>query len=1756
MRKFLLAMFSVLLFVCLGAAIACTGGDDSANYYTLVFRQTNGVSYKCDVKSGWEVMEGTTVNFKLVLDNGAIGEPVVYANKNELTANSDNSYSVVITEDTVVRVDGLMAQGRDYNKLVFEKTPGVTFNGLEKELADGTKIKLENGMMVKMNELISFSLVINPKYQGTPVVYANDTELLADVNGIYSLEMRAPTTIRVEGLIKHIDLTYQSGDTRVRYYTGDEDNKNYILSDSAEDKIEGDVIEFKVQASVYYKQTGYTVLANTTILSPEADGYYRVTLSDDTTIKVNGLELEAAFTQRKNGGSGSIIDPFRLSRPIDLYQMALLINGGFYDDGRYYTGYYSLEADIDLEGEQLFIIGDGSTGISVFSGTFYGNGHTISNYYMNDLWIDQEEFNSTYITNVGLFGYVVPTTATIPAIYELNLDNFTITVDASAYPDYDEEADYTLYVGAFAGVAYGLDMIGCSATNGLIDVIAGDYGAYIGGLIGQQVSAYSSEIDIQAYTGVTSSYSDVDVLISTSGENAFAYAAGGITGFLAVGEEHLSAYILNSYSTGNVDGALNVGGIVGYAVAGTSVINCYSTGELTAYSHFDYNANWTGDYAFFKEFYYANAGGIAGRAGFNTVIYNCFSTSEIYAKSEVNVVYERKSAIAAHIEDGDELQDAHSFVSSIYGCPDTIVTEITDSFIRNTMKWDAEDWKIENGMPVINFDSSDKDFTIKFVAVDKGNYGDFGNINDLDVSIRENSNITGYLTMSMWNTVANGIPEFMDGKNGLRSYAYFFDAALTKRVFYSFIPTGDITLYVGYADYTEVAGTYYLGESVSVNSILEIEADGTYTYRNGGLIHQSTYTWDGENLVLLYGYLGDLADLDPQYRDYYLSSLYVFGATLDSGKLFITGGYAQEVEYKWGIAGYDSDGNPVEGWVLEAVNNSFYMFSEKSPLVGILEIEGFEYGSYYDNGTVYKFNGNGTGLRTEGDDTVTPFTYTVNGTSLSIKYDGQEQAVAGTIVNGYIATIGSSSVNPYDGFTGIWERPFAMNESYTFDGKASNGATGEWTYSGYDETVPASGYYTIANGVLSDKEGLFTAKINEDGFLVIDDGSASDVYYMGGSFAGSWYYSYSFGGYSSLTVTVNLTLNGISNKGYGTAKAEYGTGEVYELNYHAVPEKDTYTIYIYSNEYLYASMSYDAENIILTGILDSVEGSRLVAYDSFRGLWVSNNENLPTVQFNGNGFNDLDAELDADGAGSLAVRATAFVNGNSAGRYSINRSTLVGTYTYKNVTYTLKYNEALDIIEASGSDSSQFTLEHRDMWYGRQLEDENGFIYTFEDGRGNLTGGGTLTASNAQTGEKRTYTYYINSDDSIKLEAKAGASYESGTISVKNVSGKSVFMFVTASSEVPLTRHTGFTGEWIIGGESGLLNIGKIYADNTASGSYQFYGENKVNVEFTYNFKDNYLTFDYNGTTIYINALVSSKATELSIGPDNDISGVNNSICISSDRKDEYYGKTYYVYDTKNELDTGSTLVFDGLSSSLFGSGTAVMYDSEGNVTGAYPYSIKVGSVQLIYNYWAYYMTEQMLKPARELTPYELFCVHDGEGNYFIMARPDSLANLTVPEAGSANVTYTFNGVGGVVRHNANGTEETYSYVIILTDNILFKHILQFTDKDGNIYTATLDKSSANSAEWTITRSLADKYFGLVVRDAASDEAYFLFDGAGRVVRLSDVDSVVNYKYGDGETVGNKTTFTFTDGSGVQYTAVLDCTSSNANEWTITLTKK
>ena len=220
--------------------------------------------------------------------------------------------------------------------------------------------------------------------------------------------------------------------------------------------------------------------------------------------------------QFSGSGSGTKEDPYRIFNADQLNQVRNFLGTSYV--------YFSLEADIDMTGwiaennpsQGWLPIGDIN---SSFSGKFNGNGHTISN-----LWINRP--NTNYI---GLFGSLED-----PAeIQNIKLEN-------AEYIGY-------MYIGGIAGYLDDNSIISDCVFKG---ILTGN--SEIGGICGDNFnSEISSCYSYSIITGVS--------------------ALGGICGY------NYYTDITNSYSNGRIKGNEAVGGIVGRCDKSIGYIhNCYS----------------------------------------------------------------------------------------------------------------------------------------------------------------------------------------------------------------------------------------------------------------------------------------------------------------------------------------------------------------------------------------------------------------------------------------------------------------------------------------------------------------------------------------------------------------------------------------------------------------------------------------------------------------------------------------------------------------------------------------------------------------------------------------------------------------------------------------------------------------------------------------------------------------------------------------------------------------------------------------------------------------------------------------------------------------------------------------------------------------------------------------------------------------------------------------------------------------------------
>ena len=282
----------------------------------------------------------------------------------------------------------------------------------------------------------------------------------------------------------------------------------------------------------------------------------------------------------------------------DLQQFARAVDAGDYDGKT--DAVVELAADLDLTGIEWTPIGstvnaDGEVE-HCFSGKFYGNGHTVSNLDLSDV------YGATVLC--GFFGDIE------------NAEISRLTVQGTI--NVNSEREYTYY-GAIAGFAGGCTIFDCTA-----DVSFTNNENLVYGMIGLCGQASDTVIDYCRNTA--------DILIT--GDMGSLYV-GGIAGYVDGNSE-----IRNCVNTGEMELAASTGGeIVGQlSSGGAKIINCYATGKLTPYG--------TGN---------TDIGGIVGVAGGssgNAEVRHCYFAGEMdMSQYTASAPYGRLGAIAGSAKD-------------------------------------------------------------------------------------------------------------------------------------------------------------------------------------------------------------------------------------------------------------------------------------------------------------------------------------------------------------------------------------------------------------------------------------------------------------------------------------------------------------------------------------------------------------------------------------------------------------------------------------------------------------------------------------------------------------------------------------------------------------------------------------------------------------------------------------------------------------------------------------------------------------------------------------------------------------------------------------------------------------------------------------------------------------------------------------------------------------------------------------------------
>lgn len=581
---------------------------------------------------------------------------------------------------------------------------------------------------------------------------------------------------------------------------------------------------------------------------PKRDGYEfkgwaeagQSNLFDFATPITKDITLVAVWEESNPAELGSKNNPYLIATADDLADFADRVNNPEEDDNeKYARSHFKLVADIDMSGTayvsagQIFTFNEGEEDerkVYGFSGSFDGNGHTISN-----LTIKRNLRSG--MSYVGLFGYCHRAMIT-----NLTLDNVSYAVVSGA-----DKNDIGAYVGGVVG--YGnLTNISNVRVSGEFNMsLCASNPSRIGGIAGG-LDVYDSETAYIAYVKncvsevkvVAKKFDDGDASSLDSSVN------GGIIGATSTASNGALA-VLNCVTTANaaVEGGEWVGGIVGYAsCTRMSIINCANYARVKATN---------------KDVSYA--GGIIGYSSNDNTVLDCFSTGRVTATRATSTTYKSYAGgIAGYTFTDDYSGGYYDAGTVIENCFYKLAPSTTDKtnaagtkaeegatfdaeWIAQNVKWDMSEWTLEGGVAIPKTDTAlSGTHTVSLV---KGDAIVKTEVRQFDAS--------SFAIVGKLDALSN------EGNN------LFFDWEFESGARYRYyVPVvKDMTFKARFGDSSKVTHVYtgkgeYHGQVDG--GVLYLAPDGTLKLVNGNAIG-GKYTYDGNNVLLLtfYNNYGDVS---------------------------------------------------------------------------------------------------------------------------------------------------------------------------------------------------------------------------------------------------------------------------------------------------------------------------------------------------------------------------------------------------------------------------------------------------------------------------------------------------------------------------------------------------------------------------------------------------------------------------------------------------------------------------------------------------------------------------------------------------------------------------------------------------------------------------------------------------------------------------------------------------------------------------------
>lgn len=506
----ILSAATVLLF----AATACTrddlgGGTLPEGEYPLVIRATGlqavatPASTRATVDGDWQGVQtvalsvGGTVKEYDVTASDADGyktailssdtDPFWWTSREDITVSAWWPYGTTMP-DVVVKEDQSTKEG---------------FEGSDFISAEAQAVQFDHPMLEFSHRTARITVLLKPG-DGIPSV----TGANVSVTGL-GTDNGNPATIR----------TYAAGSDTYEALTAPQTvkvNTPFIQVD-----LGGGTYYFRPQSDVVLEAgCRYTYTVSVTAKGLELAGCTIGGWTDGGSESGNATDLGDGYTVSEDGNTYTVYTDDGLMAWAEAAQGNPSLN-------------CTLTHDIDLSGTEWEPVGDRN---NVYTGTFDGNGHTISN-----LTITKE--NLSFGDDCGMFGRM----GTNATIKDLTLESVRLNVGADGIP-----------IGALAGSNQGT--ISNCKVSGNISVTNNEM-QYVGGIVGWMESGVIQYCHSSA---------------SIQGGNS--EYVGGV-----LGGEYITATVIKGCSfSGSVTGNRFVGGIVGYCRSFDKKTACYSTGSLSS----------------------------------------------------------------------------------------------------------------------------------------------------------------------------------------------------------------------------------------------------------------------------------------------------------------------------------------------------------------------------------------------------------------------------------------------------------------------------------------------------------------------------------------------------------------------------------------------------------------------------------------------------------------------------------------------------------------------------------------------------------------------------------------------------------------------------------------------------------------------------------------------------------------------------------------------------------------------------------------------------------------------------------------------------------------------------------------------------------------------------------------------------------------------------------------------------------------------